>query len=319
MFLGFSFFLIAAALILLALLFQFGLEKRATEIGILLAVGWPPRLVRRLFLWEGAGHRHTRRFAGRGGRCSLCDADFVGTRHALAVGRGGLAVALPHHMRKPGHRRGGGDHCQYRLSFASPCGAWPNVLRGNCSNAGTSWKGAPGDAKRKRRWAGWIAGISGAAAIATVGSALFKGGNMDPESFFSGGALLLISGIAATTVLFRVLGSPGASRPLTLTGLGLRGCARRPNRSLATVALLASGSFLIVAVAANKLDATRDSRRRSSGTGGFAFVGQSALPIVQDLNTKPGRDFFGLDENSLKAPKSSRCACMTETTPVASI
>jgi putative ABC transport system permease protein len=32
-----------------------------------------------------------------------------------------------------------------------------------------------------------------------------------------------------------------------------------------------------------------------SGTGGFAFIGESALPIVQDLNTGAGREFFGLD------------------------
>ena len=46
------------------------------------------------------------------------------------------------------------------------------------------------------------------------------------------------------------------------------------------------------------LRATADSA--SSGTGGFAFIGQSALPIVQDLNSKAGRDFFALDEKSLQ-------------------
>jgi len=133
-----------------------------------------------------------------------------------------------------------------------------------------------------------------------VGSALAKRDNADVEAFFGGGALLLIAGIAVAAVLFRAAAGRAASQPLTLAGLGWRGCARRPNRSLATVALLASGSFLIVAVAANKLDATRDGGRRSSGTGGFAFIGQSALPIVQDLNTKAGRDFFALDEKSLQ-------------------
>ena len=53
LFIGFSFFLIVAALILLTLLFQFSLEKRATETGVLLAVGLPPKQVRRLMLLEG--------------------------------------------------------------------------------------------------------------------------------------------------------------------------------------------------------------------------------------------------------------------------
>ena len=39
LFLGFSLFLVAAALLLMALLFQFGLEQRASEVGILLALG----------------------------------------------------------------------------------------------------------------------------------------------------------------------------------------------------------------------------------------------------------------------------------------
>src|SRR6185436_10382905 len=54
LFLGFSFFLIIAALILMALLFQFGLEQRTEETGILLALGFTPKHVRRLFLCEGA-------------------------------------------------------------------------------------------------------------------------------------------------------------------------------------------------------------------------------------------------------------------------
>src|SRR5439155_16556240 len=53
LFLGFSFFLIVAALLLMALLFQFGIEQRATEIGTLLALGFTPKQVRRLLLLEG--------------------------------------------------------------------------------------------------------------------------------------------------------------------------------------------------------------------------------------------------------------------------
>ncbi len=54
LFLGFSFFLILAALILMALLFQFGLEQRISEVGTLLALGFTPKQVRRLLLAEGA-------------------------------------------------------------------------------------------------------------------------------------------------------------------------------------------------------------------------------------------------------------------------
>ena len=54
LFLGFSLFLVVAALLLMALLFQLGLEQRAAEVGILLALGLTPKQVRRLLLIEGA-------------------------------------------------------------------------------------------------------------------------------------------------------------------------------------------------------------------------------------------------------------------------
>ena len=38
----------------MALLFQFGLEQRASEVGTLLAVGFTPKQVRRLLLAEAA-------------------------------------------------------------------------------------------------------------------------------------------------------------------------------------------------------------------------------------------------------------------------
>ncbi|MCZ7647763.1 MAG: ABC transporter permease [Planctomycetota bacterium] len=54
LFIGFSFFLIAAAVLLMGLLFAFGVERRASETGILLAVGFRPGVARRLMLLEAA-------------------------------------------------------------------------------------------------------------------------------------------------------------------------------------------------------------------------------------------------------------------------
>src|SRR5436305_3849696 len=53
LFLLLSMFIIAAALMLVWLLFRLGVEQRADGIGLLLAVGWSRPQVRRLFLAEG--------------------------------------------------------------------------------------------------------------------------------------------------------------------------------------------------------------------------------------------------------------------------
>ena len=54
LFIGFSLFLIVSAVILISLLFRFGLERRTTEIGTYLALGWPPVRVGILYLREGS-------------------------------------------------------------------------------------------------------------------------------------------------------------------------------------------------------------------------------------------------------------------------
>jgi len=87
---------------------------------------------------------------------------------------------------------------------------------------------------------------------------------------------------------------------LKLSSLGLRNSARRVGRSLATVVLLACGSFLIISVSANRSDPTQGAERRSSGTGGFALFAASTLPIFHDLNSEEGRETYGLNPNNLK-------------------
>ena len=50
---GFSFFLIAAAVMLIALLFKLGIEQRARELGILAAAGFGRKRITRLLAREG--------------------------------------------------------------------------------------------------------------------------------------------------------------------------------------------------------------------------------------------------------------------------
>src|SRR5262249_52926650 len=53
LFLGFSFFLIASALLLVGLLFRLNLDRRAGQVGVLLASGFTRQQIRNLLLAEG--------------------------------------------------------------------------------------------------------------------------------------------------------------------------------------------------------------------------------------------------------------------------
>ncbi|MBN1417803.1 MAG: hypothetical protein JXP34_03455, partial [Planctomycetes bacterium] len=83
----------------------------------------------------------------------------------------------------------------------------------------------------------------------------------------------------------------------------LRNATRRRGRSMATVALLACGAFLVIAVGANRRDPLAGAGERASGTGGFASIGESALPIARDPDdpdVRRDRDIESLDPERIR-------------------
>ncbi len=300
LFLGFSFFLILSALILMALLFQFGLEQRLSEVGTLLALGFTPKQVRRLLLWEGTALAFLGGLLGVVGGLGYARLMLMGLR---TVWRGAVGTsALGFHLTGPTLLIG-----LVASVVVSAATIWL-VLRKQARRPAREllaegaeergWRMENGGWKKSR--AGWVGVAAGAAALGMVGWALWKNETADAETFFGAGSLFLIAGLAFSAALFALLGRSAANRRLSVGLLGMRGCARRPRRSLATVGLLACGSFLVMAIGAFKLDANADASKRTSGTGGFALFGQSTLPIIQDLNSKAGQEFFGLDSRALE-------------------
>ncbi len=297
LFLGFSFFLIIAALVLMALLFQFGLEQRTTEIGTLLALGFTQKQVRSLLLREGIV---LALIGGAGG----------------AIGGIFYAKVMLHALTTVWRDAVGTSSLQFH---ASPKTLVIGFLASTVVATLTIWLTLRKQAKRPARelLAGEVQGsrlkVQGArqsvaqlvgagaalSAVALVGWAISKGETSNAEIFFSAGALVLISGLAFSAAWLRKLGTNPASANLSLGSFGLRSSAGRSKRTLATISMLACGSFLIVAISAFRLDSNQNATNRSSGTGGFALIGETTMPIVHDLNGKSGLDFFALNENDL--------------------
>lgn len=294
LFLGFSFFLIGAALILMGLLFVFSIEQRTEEIGTLLALGFRPKQVRRLLLAEGC------LIAAVGG--------IVGTVGGIVYAQGmlrGLATvwssavagsSLDFHVTAQTILTG-------LFSSIVVCGItiWlvlrkqarqsaRELLAGGDTSQIVGGVGAPG-----RSWAEWIFAVSAVAGVALIAWALWTKTSASAGIAFGAGSLLLIAGIASTASLLKKIIRSPSLKQLNLYAVALRNASRRRKRSVATVALLASGAFMIMAVGAFRLE-TSDSEKRTSGTGGFALMGETSLPVVQNLNQQQGRDFFGLDD-----------------------
>ncbi|MDB6022876.1 MAG: FtsX-like permease family protein, partial [Pedosphaera sp.] len=290
LFIGFSFFLIVAALLLMGLLFQFGLEQRTTEIGTLLALGFRPRQVRRLFLGEGVALALAGGVIGALGGIFYAKAMLLGltTIWRSAVGTSALRYHATPQTLVMGTAAG---------TIVSAFTIWLTLRRQARRPArellaeGAEEQVAMTGQRRKRSHGLWIGPVTLLSALGLMGMAFVRHETSSAETFFSAGALLLVAGLGFAAVW---LAAAGNSPRLTLTGLGMRGCGRRRRRSLATIGLLACGVFLIVAVGAFRQDAGRNEHERLSGTGGFELIGESALPVTYDLNSKAGRDFYGL-------------------------
>ena len=294
LFLGLSMFLIASGILLTGLLFVFAVEGRRTQTGMLMAIGFPPRRIRRLYLTEG-------------GLVALLGA-LAGTCLGLVYTR-----LLIHGLATAWQGAVAGTTIRYAASFQSQCiglaagfavaflamvwtlrrqmsGSAHNLLTGNESLA------LFGLAVARRRWTGWLTSmlsLAGALLLVAIGPTLTSGAMSG--AFFGAGALLLIALLTWTGMGLRRLGVQHHKAARSLPLLALRSSARRRGRSLAVVAMLACGVFVVTAVGANRKDPADMAEKRASGTGGFALYAVSSVPVLQDLNTQAGREAWGLD------------------------
>ncbi|MEI6561219.1 MAG: FtsX-like permease family protein [Verrucomicrobiota bacterium] len=301
LFVGFSFFLVLAALLLMAMLFVFSLQQRTAETGLLLALGFEARCVRRLLLWEGCV------LAGLGVVCGTL-AGSLYTKLALH----GLATVWQRAVN---------------LSEFHYHSEWTTLVIGGLSSLGVAllaaWIAGRSQARRpaaellaqgaerEQSPASSKAGRSSIVGILGIAGALaaLAFGGRSAGAFFGAGALLLVAGIAWSHAgLVKLACSTATARGIA--AIGMRGAARRRGRSLTTVAVLASGVFMVVSVGAFREDPLLHASERRSGTGGFAAYGQTTLPVypalpdaeVVALRVKAGDDASCLNLNRAQQP-----------------
>jgi len=294
LFIGLSMFLIAAALVFAALLFLFTLERRASQVGLLLALGWTRSQVRRALLGEAGVIALLGSIVGLAGGVFYTQAALAGLRGAWS----GAAQGLP---------------LIYSASPATQiCAAAGSVL----IVLGTLWWASRKMFSKTPRelWSGDESSLQGPVhalsafrralpwLLTTVSVGLVFGARSAkaPEAvagmFFGSGMMLMIAGLLFAGAWMR---RDRGSLAQSLVQIGMRNISRRPSRSLAVIGMMAGGIFLVTAVNAFRMNAG-DVTKHDSGTGGFALIGESSLPIYEDLNSKAGIEAFGLDEELMK-------------------
>lgn len=294
LFLGLSMFLIVSAVILLWLVFVFGVEKRISQAGILSSMGFRNKTIKRLFLAEGAVLLALGTVLGAAIGVLYTKGMIYGLR---TVWSDAVAGSVIHFYAKPVTIISGAAAgviisffaiwLSLRKHLRQPA---RKLLVGNLP--GGLFTGKPASGK-----AGLLVGLitlfCAAALIFGLGS---SEGSTQATIFLGSGALLLFSLMSfIRSFLAGISGKTG--KPVrTINGLMIENVARRSGRSLAVIGSLAAGVFLVMAIGANRHDPTADSQRRDSGTGGFAIYAESSIGILNDLNEEKTRKSLGLDE-----------------------
>jgi putative ABC transport system permease protein len=277
LFAGMSFFLIVAALGLVAMLFQFSLLLRGREDALLAAVGVPPARLLRWRLAEGA--------------VLLSLGAFAGLPLAVLYTRGILRFLSS--IWNPG----GGDAFAFAASPASVVGGLAGflalsllvlwlALRRSTRRAlsvrlagNTEEAPPPPEAPRRARRFAIGAAVTAAAALA------FSGRGLPAQAaFYLAGFALLAAGLAWLRASLATPAGTAAGAVLDARKLGALNVRARPSRSLTVTGLIATAVFMVLSVASFRKNVGDAWLRRDSGTGGFTLRIETTAPL------NPARD-----------------------------
>ena len=302
LFLAFSFFLIAAAAILIGLLFRLNVERRAGNVGLLSAVGVPARSVRGMLLNESLILAVAGSIIGCGAAIGYAAimVHGLGTWWVGATGTTEIRLII-----QPASVLGGAATTvlvTLGVVYLSLRRLGTISLRSLLLGGGDAMQQAvrgDGGLRRKMIW-----GSFGLAAVLLVAGLLrllpdseaFGGFSWQVVSFFVvglsllTGCLLLFSQSLLLTSSFRMNES--------LSRLAYQNARRNRQRSVLTCGLIAFACFVIVAVAAGHRNPAIEYPDVKSGNGGFLLVAESNQGILDDLNDPQSREDLGIAPES---------------------
>jgi len=276
LFLGLSFFLITAAIILTALLYTLHLEKRKSEIGTLKALGFSQSSILKLALEEGM-------IVGTLG---------VMTGAILAIYYNKLVFYALNTMwfdivRTPAlHEKINpatmalGMFISLLLSLII---LWYNTSKFLRRNSIGLQKGIRQVSSHSKKPIYTIATVTSFAIASGLIIYAWSASDLNPGLFF-GTAILLMTGILTLFSGWLRKMPASAYAMFTMADLVAKSTKRNPARSTRIVLLFAAGSFIVIAIGLNKKDLGDEVNSPQSGTGGADMYMETSVPVLHDLN-----------------------------------
>jgi len=286
----FSFFIVVSALLLVVLFFKLGVEQRLRQAGILRASGFTMRTIRRVLLAEAVLLAVAGGLLGAAGAVLYARVIVYGLR-TWWIGAVGTTQLHVHVSAAPLAAGVAGGVLTAVVCVVVSLRAVARLTPRALLHAQTV--DLDGQAARSGGRSSWRVGVASAAAI--VGLGLLAWGFASRENqtaaFFGAGASLLIAAMLWLGAWLRARDrQPIAGRGTwPIVRLGFRGASSRPARSVLSAALIASATFVIFSIDAFRRGMDDPSTDPHSGTGGYALIAQSELPMLHDPGTAEGR------------------------------
>ena len=283
----FSFFIVAASVLLALLFFRLGIEQRLRQIGVLRAAGFTIAHVRRLLIVEALV------LATIGSALGTLDAIGYGqvmmfglrTWWVGAVGTTRLTLHVSALSLVIGAIAGvvTAIVC-VTMSLRAVARLSPRTLLHVQAIDSDRSRSGPSRRVTIVKW------ICTAAALAMM-IAGFGGFAGKTALFFGAAAALLVAAMCQFSMSLRARDSMAIAvrGRWPLWRLGFRSASFRPSRSVLSATLIAAAAFIIVSVDAFRRG-SEFSNDLHSGTGGFALLAESEVPLLASPNDAAGRE-----------------------------
>jgi len=280
--------------LLVALLFRLGVERRASQIGLLLALGFTPAQVARSLLTEAAIVAAGGVIVGLVGAAGYAWLMLKGlqTWWADAV----HAPFLTLHLTPQSILIGGA--ASLLVAFISMTIAIRGLTR--CSTrallAGIVASGRHSTSSKQRSAPRLLAASGTTAALALVACHAITGKPSETIAFFGSGSLTFIAALSFAVLSLSRDRAGTIHRPgmTALTRLGAANAVRHRGRSLLSIALIASATFLITSLQTFRI-IPADTSARDSSAGGYELFAEAAIPLPFNLNSAEGREKLGVE------------------------
>lgn len=291
LFIGLSFFVLFAAVLLAFLLFKLYLGFRKTEIGTLSALGFSFPAIRKLFVAEAS--------------VFVLVGILVGIPFSILYNRLILKAIntiwvdivrtsiVNIHIRPASLITG-----SLIIAVMSFTAIWLILNRFLKNEAVALQRKHVSEKAKSGRWSLGLGLFLIAFSFFLLFAMGFRSGEINPEMFFISGFGLLPGLILMFDFWMQRLAVQEKAMHFSLRTMLLKRIAGERRRNVMIVSFLSVGVFMVVSTGLNRKDLTSHADLTSSGTGGYDYFVETTMPVLFDANSRQGREDLNIPANA---------------------